>query len=67
LGNLGVGVWGGVDNYKELGLRENRHFIMRSGRIPTTIIRNSINKSILIYDEQPKYSLIWLHGLGGEA
>lgn len=39
---------------------------MRGLKIPQ-IVRNSFDKSITISYEKPKYSLIWMHGLGDEA
>lgn len=37
------------------------------GKLPTSILRNAVDRSITIFESVPSFSLIWLHGLGGEA
>lgn len=37
------------------------------GKIPANILRNGVDRSITIFEKAPRLSLIWLHGLGGEA
>jgi len=31
------------------------------------IIRNQQDQSITMYNDNPQYTLLWLHGLGGQA
>lgn len=53
-------VFVGIHNYK-LKLID-----MRGSRVPQ-ILRNATDRSITLWYQQPKYSLLWLHGLGDEA
>lgn len=39
---------------------------MRGSRVPQ-ILRNATDRSITLWYHKPKYSLLWLHGLGDEA
>ena len=39
---------------------------MKGSRVPN-LLRNQTDKSITLWFGRPKYSLLWLHGIGDEA